>query len=86
MIGQHIGDDSNTRKLENLQYQIQALGINYVVIQDLSLENWYARNTRNVPTYYLIDRQGHLRYQQVGGGNPMLEQAIITLLNEQTIE
>jgi hypothetical protein len=82
VIGQHIGDDANTRKLENLHSQIQTLGINYVVIQDLSHKNWYARNSQYVPTYYLIDRQGHLRYKQVGGGNPALEQVIITLLNE----
>jgi hypothetical protein len=82
VIGQHIGDDANTRKLENLHNQIQTLGINYVVIQDLSHKNWYAINSQYVPTYYLIDRQGHLRYKQVGGGNPALEQVIITLLNE----
>ena len=82
VIGQHIGDDANTSSLENLQYQIKTLGINYVVIQDLSHENWYARNSQYVPTYFLIDRKGHLRYKQVGGDNPALEEAIITLLNE----
>ena len=86
VIGQHIGVDANTRKLENLQNQIKTLGITYVVIQDLSQNNGYARNSQNVPTYFLIDRQGHLRYKQGGGGNPALEQAIITLLNEQNSE
>lgn len=86
VIGQHIGVDANTRKLDNLRSQIKILGINYVVIQDLSQDNWYAQNSRYVPMYFLIDRQGHLRYKQVGGGNPALEEAIITLLNEQTGE
>jgi hypothetical protein len=86
VIGQHIGVDANTRKLDNLRNQIKILGINYVVIQDLSQDNWYAQNSRYVPMYFLIDRQGHLRYKQVGGGNPALEEAIITLLNEQTGE
>jgi hypothetical protein len=82
VIGQHIGDDTNTSNLDNLQYQMKNLGITYIVIQDLSQKNWYARNSQFIPTYYLIDRQGYLRYKQVGGGNPMLEQTIITLLNE----
>jgi hypothetical protein len=86
VIGQHIGVDANTQKLDNLRNQINILGINYVVIQDLSQDNWYSQNSRYVPTYFLIDRQGHLRYKQVGGGNPALEEAIITLLNEQTGE
>jgi hypothetical protein len=86
VIGQHIGVDTSTQKLDNLRNQIKILGINYVVIQDLSQDNWYSQNSRYVPTYFLIDRQGHLRYKQVGGGNPALEEAIITLLNEQTGE
>ena len=81
VIGHHLGDGSETRSLKNLQNQIAVLGINYVVIQDLSMTNWYAKTTQYVPSYYLIDRQGRLRYKQVGGGNPALEQAIITLLN-----
>jgi hypothetical protein len=82
VIGQHIGDDTQTRNLTNLQREIANLGINYVVTQDLSMKNWYAKNSRHIPTYYLIDRQGHLRYKQVGGGTPALEHAIITLLAE----
>jgi hypothetical protein len=82
VIGQHIGDDAQTRSLTNLKNEIKGLDINYVVIQDLSQDNWYARDSQYIPTYYLIDRQGNLRYKQVGGGNPALEKAIITLLAE----
>lgn len=86
VIGQHLGDGAETRSLTNLQNQIATLGINYVVIQDLAMTNWYARSTSAVPAYYLIDRQGHLRYRQVGGGNPALEQAILTLLAEPAVK
>jgi hypothetical protein len=82
VIGQHIGDDTQTRSLTKLKNEIAGLNINYVIIQDLSQDNWYAQDSRYIPTYYLIDRQGNLRYKQVGGGNPALEQAIITLLTE----
>lgn len=82
VIAQHVGDGPQTRSLANLQEQIAVLGINYVVIQDLSLRNWYVRSATGVPYYFLIDRQGDLRYKQVGGGNPALEQAILTLLTE----
>jgi hypothetical protein len=86
VIGQHIGDDAQTRSLTNLKNKIAELKINYVVIQDLTQENWYARDSQYVPTYYLIDRQGNLRYKQVGGGNPTLEQVILELLNETVSE
>jgi hypothetical protein len=86
VIGQHIGDDANTSDLSKLGDQIRILGIPYIVIQDLSQKNWYARNSQYVPTYYLIDRQGNLRYKQVGGSNPMLEETIIKLLNETLSE
>lgn len=82
VIGHHLGDGEETRNLKNLQKEIASLGINYVIIQDLSMTNWYAENAHYVPTYYVIDRQGHLRYRQVGGGNPTLEQVILTLLAE----
>jgi hypothetical protein len=82
IIGQHLGDGSETRSLVNLQNQIEQLKINYIVTQDLTMKNWYARNASYVPTYFLIDRQGHLRYKQVGGGNPVLEEAILALLTE----
>jgi hypothetical protein len=86
VIGQHIGDDTQTRSLTNLKNEIAKLDINYVVIQDLSQDNWYAKDSQYIPTYYLIDRQGNLRYKQVGGGNPALEQAILALLNEAISE
>ena len=57
-------------------------GINYVVIQDLAHTNWYIQNASALPTYFLIDRQGHLRYKQVGSVNQSLEQAIQVLLAE----
>ena len=83
VIGEHLGDSSETASLQNLQEQIAVLGINYVVIQNLSGRDWYARTVSGVPYYFLIDRQGNLRYKQVGGGNPALEQAIISLLTEK---
>jgi hypothetical protein len=82
VIGQHIGDDAQTRSLENLKNEIVKLEINYVIIQDLSQDNWYAQDSQYIPTYYLIDRMGNLRYKQVGGGNPALEKAILKLLKE----
>lgn len=81
-IGQHIGDDAETRSLNNLKQHMDISGINYAVIQDPSHDNGYTQNTRYLPVFFLIDRQGHLRYQQVGGVNPALEETIITLLNE----
>lgn len=82
IIGQHVGDSSQTRSLSNLQTQIAELQINYIVTQDLTMENWYVRNASYVPAYFLIDRQGRLRYKQTGGGNPALEEAILALLTE----
>ena len=58
VIGHHIGDDPQTRSLTNLKNEISGLDINYVVIQDLSQDNWYARDSLYFPTYYLIDHVG----------------------------
>ena len=86
VIGQHLGDSSETRSLTNLQNEMVRLGINYIVIQDLTHTNWYNQSTSALPTYYLIDRQGHLRFKQAGGVNQSLEQAILTLLAEPAVQ
>ena len=82
VIGHHIGNSSETRDLTRLQNEMVELKINYVVLQDVSQDNWYARDTLYVPRYYLIDRQGILRYRQLGPNTQMLEEAILELLNE----
>ena len=84
VIGNHYPEFSFEHDLNNLKDSLIRLDIPYPVIQDNDRETWRAYNNRFWPTIYLIDKQGHLRYQHIGEGRyATTEAAIQALLAEE---
>ena len=83
VIGNHYPEFSYEAELANLEQAIQDLNVPYPVAQDNDGQTWRAYNNRYWPTLYLIDKQGHIRYQHIGEGRYQeTEQAIQALLAE----
>jgi hypothetical protein len=83
VIGNHYPEFSYEAELANLEQAIQDLNVPYPVAQDNEGKTWRAYQNRYWPTLYLIDKQGHIRYQHIGEGRYQeTEQAIQALLEE----
>ena len=83
VIGNHFPEFSHEKDLENLKAAIERLDVPYPVAQDNDGKTWRAYHNRYWPTLYLIDKQGHIRYQHIGEGRyPETEAAIQALLKE----
>lgn len=83
IIGNHYPEFGYEGDLQNLTEAVARLKIEYAVAQDNEGQTWTAYNTRYWPTLFLIDKQGHLRYQHIGEGRyAETEAAIQTLLAE----
>jgi peroxiredoxin len=83
IIGNHYPEFSFEQELANLQTAVEELEIPYAVAQDNDGATWKAYNARYWPTLYLIDKQGRIRYVQIGEGRyEETEKAIQALLAE----
>lgn len=83
IIGNHFPEFSYEHDIANIREAIVRLDVPYAVTQDNSGTTWSAYNNRYWPTVYLIDKQGHLRYQHIGeGAYDQTEAAIQDLLKE----
>jgi thiol-disulfide isomerase/thioredoxin len=86
VIGNHFPEFSRERSLDNLKQAVVDLKVPYAVVQDNDGINWQAYNNLYWPTLYLIDKQGHIRYVQIGEGNyAETESAIQALLDEPVL-
>lgn len=83
VIGVHSPEFSYEHKLEHVQEAIRRLDIPYPVTLDNDFGVWRAYRNRYWPTFYLIDKQGHIRYVHIGEGHyEQTEAAIQGLLAE----
>ncbi len=83
VIGNHFPEFSYERDLGNLKQAVQRLNIQYPVDQDNDGVTWNAYHNLYWPTAYLIDKNGHIRYQTIGEGQyAETEAAIVALLKE----
>lgn len=83
VIGNHFPEFGYEADLGNLKAAIQRLDVRYPVAQDNGGQTWNAYHTQYWPTLYLIDKRGHLRYEQIGeGAYAATEDAIKALLAE----
>ncbi|MCC6803292.1 MAG: redoxin domain-containing protein [Anaerolineae bacterium] len=83
VIGVHYPRNDAERDIDNLVEALERLDVPYPVVQDNDGLTWNAYGQRVLPTLYLIDRRGFLRYRFVGvGGDTEIETAIRALLDE----
>lgn len=69
IIGNHFPEFSYESDLENLKNAIQRYEIEYAVAQDNTGDTWRAYKNHYWPALYLIDKQGHIRYVNIGEGH-----------------
>jgi hypothetical protein len=83
IIGNHFPEFRHEADLGNLTEAVSKLKIEYAVAQDNNGATWDAYRARYWPTLFLIDKQGHIRYQHIGEGRyAEIEAAIQALLAE----
>ena len=83
IIGNHYPEFRHEAILDNLKAAVAELKIEYPVAQDNDGATWNAYRNRYWPAFYLIDKQGHIRYRHFGEGRyDVTEAAIQALLAE----
>jgi thiol-disulfide isomerase/thioredoxin len=68
IIGNHYPEFDYESKIDNVRGALANLDIRYPVAQDNDRRTWDAYANRYWPVMYLIDKNGHLRYQHIGEG------------------
>jgi thiol-disulfide isomerase/thioredoxin len=84
IIANHFPEFSYEADLQNLKKAVVDLEIPYAVAQDNDGQTWQAYHNRYWPTFYLIDKDGTIRYTHIGEGQyAETEKAIQALLAER---
>jgi len=84
VIGVHSPEFDYERDLENVKRHIRKNDIRYAVPIDNDFSTWDRYGNRYWPAFYLIDKQGIIRYVRFGeGGYAQTEEQIQTLLAER---
>ena len=88
VIGIHTPEFAHERDPERVAAKIHEFRLHHPVMLDNDMAYWRALSNRYWPSYYLVDRQGRLRYRFVGethagdARDRTIRQAIETLLAE----
>ena len=84
VIGVHTPELDIERNPDNLRHEIAELGIRFPVMTDNDYSTWNAYRVQAWPTWFVIDKQGRIRWQHVGeGAYDETEQIIKQLLAEE---
>jgi peptide-methionine (R)-S-oxide reductase len=83
IIGVHTPELQPERNVANVRREVAALGIQYPVVTDNDNTIWNAYHVEAWPTWFVIDKLGHVRGMHVGeGAYDETEQLINKLLAE----
>lgn len=89
IIGVHTPELEHEKFAENVAAALVEYDVTWPVFQDNDLKTWRAYNNRAWPTFYLLDRDGNIRFTHRGEisekfprGIEPLREAIEELLNE----
>lgn len=83
VIGVHSPEFEFEKDPKNVMQAIKDFGITYPVMQDNNFATWNAYKNDAWPSEYLIDKDGRVRYHDIGEGHyDEKEKNIQTLLNE----
>ncbi len=84
IIGNHYPEFDYETDLANLRDAVQHFEIEYPISQDNDGVTWRAYKNRYWPALYLIDKQGRIRYVQIGEGRYEETEENIRALLEET--
>jgi thiol-disulfide isomerase/thioredoxin len=85
VIGVHTPELDSERNIDNVRREVAELDVRFPVITDNDYATWNAYGVRAWPTWFVIDKQGRIRWQHVGeGAYKETEQVIEQLLAEDT--
>ena len=84
IIGNHFPEFSYEAELANLKDAVARNEIQYAVAQDNDGTTWKAYKNHYWPALYLIDKQGHIRYVNIGEGRYSETEKNIKALLEET--
>jgi len=83
IIGVHTPELERERNIDNVRREVAALDIRYPVVADNDQAIWNAYRVEAWPTWFVVDKQGGLRWMHVGeGAYDETEQVIKKLLAE----
>lgn len=89
IVGVHTPEFDHEKVAENVAKALIEHDVSWPVFQDNDFKTWRAYNNRAWPTFYLLDREGNIRYTHRGEisekfprGIEPLRDAIEELLNE----
>ena len=83
IIGVHTPELELERDVNNVRREIAKLGIRYPIVTDNDNATWNAYKVEAWPTWFVIDKQGRVRWMHVGeGAYEETEQLIKKLLAE----
>jgi len=83
IIGIHTPEFNFEKDYNNVEMAVQKYDIKYPVVLDNDYGTWTAYQNQYWPRKYIIDKQGHIRFDHIGEGEyPEEEQEIQMLLSE----
>ncbi len=80
IIGVHSPEFDYEKQQANVEQAIKRFGIPYRVALDNDFQNWRTFRNQYWPTFYVIDKQGYIRYVHIGEGDYEKVEAIIQQL------
>lgn len=84
VIGIHAPEFEFSRTRDHVEQAVRELGIAYPVMLDNDYQAWQAFANKAWPAKYLIDKDGYIRYYQLGeGGYQEFERALQELLSDR---
>lgn len=69
IIGVPSPEFADEKQQANVEQAIQRFGLPYRVALDNDVRNWRALRNQYWPTFYLIDKEGYIRYVHIGEGD-----------------
>lgn len=68
ILGVHTPELSYERDVENVRRAVKEYEIKYPVAIDGDFANWNRYGVRAWPTWFIVDKQGNIRYSHIGEG------------------
>ncbi|MBI1800372.1 MAG: redoxin domain-containing protein [Chloroflexi bacterium] len=80
IIGVHAPEFDYEKVQANVEQAIKRFGLSYRVALDNDFRNWNAYHNRYWPAFYLIDKEGYIRFVHIGEGDEEKVEAVIRQL------